>query len=71
MTSSMCVCVCVCVCVFSFAGPDQDGVGQCSPLMTPYCKLFLMLIVLAAQKVVGSIPREHTYLQNMYSLNAL
>ncbi len=28
-------------------------------------------IVLTAQKVVGSIPREHTYWQKMYSLNAL
>ncbi len=26
---------------------------------------------LAAQKVVGSIPREHTYWQKKYSLNAL
>ncbi len=28
-------------------------------------------IALAAQKVVGSIPKEHTYWQKMYSLNAL
>ncbi len=28
-------------------------------------------IALAAQKVVGSIPREHTYWQKMYNLDAL
>ncbi len=31
----------------------------------------LVCYQLAAQKVVGSIPREHTYWQKMYNLNAL
>ncbi len=38
---------------------------MCVPVAQWYC------IALATQKVVGSIPREHTYWQKLYSLNAL
>ncbi len=33
------------------------------------CLVFLWVSGRAVQKVVGSIPREHTYWQNMYSLS--